>query len=332
MPDKKIEMFKIDIKEIRKFEDLPFSLYMKIGSTEIKFVKRFCTSETIDQDAIERYIRDDVIFLYANKDYEDAYESLKIEKDPALVNNPNLTTEQAISLAAKGYKASTTLLNDYGFHSSSTELVMNTVSSVITEFHKHKKVSAPLNLLLSSNGSRPFQHGLMTTLIGCKYISLFESEDETQNLFQKFASAGLLCDMSINDSYDKIRLNTTDKLEAENISSIEKDLIRDHALTSSNIAKSIPKLPSEISEIVLHHHGSATGKGFNHVISPSVSNLTMAFIIIQRFVTNLFDDLYIELKPIKMNNIVDELYDIFPQKTLTPIVDNLKNLFIQEGK
>ncbi len=176
----------------------------------------------------------------------------------------------------------------------------------------------------SSKISYGYTHSYMGCLLLLSIIDKFSwGKDQTKN---KILYLALFHDLSLHS--DRLIKAHHSEVERAKLSEFDMSIINAHADASAIVLETMIKSSQEVPLIVRGHHGMRNGKGFPVSLTVGITPLTMAYIVVEDFVTRFLDKLEKEEDVTKemMLAITEELKGKYTKLTYADVAQELQNV------
>lgn len=277
---------KVDIHEFKEFKISPCNVYLKIFKQQgEKFLLRFKANEEIDLNRVSSYIDNGLEELYVQeKDYEyfkNGHSNKMIKK----LNLKFLTNEHRATNTQEAYKNLVKNLKEEGFNSRNIELVdgvIDSISKISKSMSNSNKIKKHLEYLLSMPQKEGYLHNHLTAIVSTAIAEKLSWG--SQQHAEKLAFASMFHDIDIIENEKYISIRTNEEISNLNFDKLDIEKVKMHALNSSLFMQDFPKLPLGVESIILQHHGSVNGVGFQEKIDPNkLSMLSLIFMVAEEF-------------------------------------------------
>lgn len=302
----------------------PFDIFVRINSREgsYKFIKRFRKDIDIEGDDLLNLQKSGIEAIYCKgSEFEEYRKARKEHKD---------TVRPLLAQAQKGYNKTLAALRDGDLSERTKSLVKDGIDELIHISNKYEDLNSFLNRLLDMHGAILFQHINMTAILTCEMLK--QNDLIQDELKQDIITAAYLHNLTISDDLDYLMINTNQELELRSYTDKVMEQINSHAKDACEVAKKLDFVSERALDLIRCHHGNLSGIGFEDEIPQDLDMNARAFIVAERFTSNLLDDFYQPDSNIQIKQMVDELSTIFLDSKTAITVKRLKDVFINEAK
>jgi response regulator RpfG family c-di-GMP phosphodiesterase len=197
---------------------------------------------------------------------------------------------------------------------------------MVKNFESSPEMSNLLHKVINSQCGLLFQRCHMTSVVASEIIKNLSFNDPA--FYHKMAYASFFHDITLADSEELSKINSFDELENANLNEEKWNMVFNHAKDAALLIKKHPEAPQGADEIIRHHHGTLSGKGFSSAID-NLPDLSKIFIIAHHFVLELvqFKESGGEPKP-----ITEELYKRYPGPAMAIIIKSLEKTLKKKTK
>jgi len=201
-------------------------------------------------------------------------------------NNQELSLIDRMKLNSESYEVLLNIFKHSTFDKFNIEIVKSLIKSTDVTAKSITEKKQLFSLVKSEKLSYGYCHLLLTYYFIIQVIDKFSwSKDQSKN---KILYLAVFHDLALhNDRLIKMHhhyLTDKSKLTPE-----EDFLILNHAQEAADRLEIIVKAPLELTSIIKEHHGMKSGKGIPDSLSFSLSPLMMAHIVVEDFVTEIYE-------------------------------------------
>jgi len=260
--DASADFCKIAIDQFISGRIIKFEIFVRLGDS--KYTKIAHEGEDVALDRVLAFKGKGVEFLYVKKEDFAKYVGFNLTLSRAVKNSKTIPHEKKILLARHASEVIMENLfvngvDEEGFEQAKE--ITETTLGLLSESPQCFDLLAAL----SANGDPLYTHSLGVSLFGAM-IARQIGWGSPVTLF-KVSTAGLLHDIGLKEIDSAITGKQRSSLSHEEVM-----LLESHPARSARILGSIPSIPSDILQIVLHHHESCAGHGYPSNLSRSKIN------------------------------------------------------------
>jgi hypothetical protein len=251
----------VDLSLVYDIES-PCDLYIKIGSTEVQFIKRVSAFEHLDEQLYQKLIGFSVSKIYIHNDDKEIFYRAVTNKHVEYLNLPEESLEKTLKFQMDAFKLISQISNELTLDHKIIEITNAAIDSVQKTLLAQVQYSKIIQTIINQKQSIHFQVFYLTNLISC---SLLKREDfELENSLEKYVRASLFCDLGLEK--EKIFfINSKDELEKmleqDKITIQQFKKVNEHARLNSLRLDPLENENSAASNLILHHHGTPSGIG-----------------------------------------------------------------------
>ncbi|MBC7539143.1 MAG: hypothetical protein H7281_09995 [Bacteriovorax sp.] len=263
--------------------EIDFSVYSRIKKSDgFEYNKKFSSGSKISRSEIER------VLLRSGKDLYIAHGEVK--KASALLNGlflerfqtPNLSWFERMKINSDSFEILLDLFKNSSFDKYNVEIIKELIKSLDIMVKAPEVMTIFLTGLKANKLSYGYTHSFLSFYLMMQIVDHFPwSKDQSKN---KLLYLSLFHDLNLN-SDRLIKLHHNYSQESKNLPDEEKNIMLRHAEASANVLEGIVKAPKELTALIKEHHGLKSGKGFIDTLSIAITPTSMAFIVIEGFVT-----------------------------------------------
>jgi hypothetical protein len=262
---------------------IEFTVYSRIKKGDsFEYHKKINGGTKISQAEIDR------ILLRSGKEL--FIESQEVQKAQVFLNgkflspfkNPDLSMNDRMKLNSDCFEILLDLFKSSAFNKSNIEIIKEIIKSIDLLAH------APdaLNIFLSGHNLKKLSYGYAHSFLAFYFLLKLADyfswgKEQSKN---KLLYLSLFHDLSLH-SDRLIKLHHNYVNESKNLTEEEKEIMFTHAESTALVLESIVKAPKEMTSLIKEHHGLKSGKGFVEGLSLAIAPTSMAFIVIEDFVT-----------------------------------------------
>ncbi len=238
-----------------------------------------------------------------------------------------LSLLERMKVNSESFEVLLNIFKHSSFDKFNIEIVKNLIKSIdqtIKAIHETKEV---LLLVKGEKLSYGYCHLLLTYYFLMKIIDKFPwSKDQSKN---KILYLSVFHDLALHNDR-LIKMHHHYFIEKGKLTPEEDLLILNHAQEAADRLEIIVKAPIELTSIIKEHHGMKSGKGLPDSLSYSLSPLMMGHIVVEDFVTQLFE--FVLANPEasydeKVKEIFIELAKKYQKLTYQEVLNELELLF-----
>lgn len=236
-----------------------------------------------------------------------------------------VSIQERMQLNSDAYEILLEVFKNSTIDKYSVEIIKETLKSMDLLLNSPSPFEA---FLVGIKNLKNLSYGYIHSYMGCLLLlSIMDkfpwSKDQSRN---KILYLALFHDLALHSD----RLIKAHHSPAERAKLSEDDLavVNNHADAAATILESIIKSSKDVPAIVREHHGMRSGKGFLDSLSLGITPLTMAYIVVEDFVTrylekNEKEEVTKELRAV----ILEELKNKYVKLTYADIAAELSNFF-----
>ncbi|MAE59574.1 MAG: hypothetical protein CME69_11875 [Halobacteriovorax sp.] len=305
-------------------------IYIKIQKTDgDQFVKRINAGDAIDKDSVKKYQDMNLDFFYVEReDFEKIIDQILSETLKGIVI-ANKSKESTIEVTGDSFEITQNILDEFGVRASTVRVARATIKSILNSVSSNKKLSALLKEVLNNEASYSFKRSFLNTLFFneiAPHLGWGKGNQLNQTI-EKFAFVSFFHDCYLRDE-KLLRINWKDDLDATNFTNAEYELLDMHANKAATLLQQIPNCPSDVDVIIRQHHGTNNGVGFADKLTVSISPISVVFIVIEAFSTEILNTLY-DKKKLNIKDVFAILNERFTLSSYNKILELLKNMVMR---
>jgi HD-GYP domain-containing protein (c-di-GMP phosphodiesterase class II) len=253
---------KIAIDQFVSGRIIKFEIFIRLADD--KYTKIAHEGEDVALNRVLAFKGKGVDFLYVKKEDFAKYVGFNLTLSRAVKNSRTIPHEKKILLAQH---ASAVIMENLFVNGVDEEGFKQAKEITETTLRLLSESPQCFDLLeaLSANGDPLYTHSLGVSLFAAM-IAKQVGWSSPVTLF-KISTAGLLHDIGLKEIDSAITGKQRSSLNREEVA-----LLESHPSRSAKILGSIPSIPSDILQIVLHHHESCVGRGYPSNLSRSKIN------------------------------------------------------------
>ena len=299
----------------------PCDIYLYEAEND-RFYKRFTGGYAIDLDRLKKdrdaglkevFILSDFRLELTNKITDQLLE--KMNKGEMENDERKKVTDRAMTIIGSQFRE--------------TELTENTVKLAHASIQSLQKIvgdnaelSTLLKNLVKESTSYRFKHCQL--LIYFSNIAIDNMQWGTKEHKDKMAFSVFFHDLFLYND-EEAMIERDEEIEALVADKLEGERIKSHALLASEKISKFPRSPLGADQIVLQHHGSRGGKGYNQSPGPDLAPLTQVFLVCEALAKKVLfyeqgDDFMMAVK-----QSLKELEDQFKRASYRKIVYALQD-------
>ncbi len=291
---------------------------IKKTATDFQFVKRIHNGDGISKALIKRYVEQGLEAFYISKDHHRNFAIFLSNRLVEKMESPSIDDNQKIQIMGESFDIAINDIVTMGFNSETVQLTDTIIENMIKNFKKSPEMSGLLHKVINSKTGTLYQKSHMTSIVACEMTKNLKYNDE--KAFEKIAFAAFFHDIILADREDLAKINSFKELETAHLNEADWELVFNHANEASQLIKNYPEILPGSDEIIRHHHGSFTGKGFSNDIE-KLPDLSKIFIVANHFV--------LELVRFKQNggqprSVTEELYKRYTSADASIIIRSLE--------
>ncbi len=305
-------------------------IYIKLKKSEgDEFVKRINAGDLIDKDSVRKYKDMKVDYFYVRKsDFEKIIEQILSGALKGVVT-ANQDNKNIIEVTGDSFEISQNFLDDFGVKASTVRVARATIKSMLKSVSTNKKLSKILKEIMQDESSYSFKRSFLNTLFFNEILPYLGWGKGTQvnQIIEKIAYVSFFHDCYLRDE-KLLRINWKDELDLTNFSETEYEIIDMHANNAATLLQQIPNCPSDVDVIIRQHHGTSNGVGFADKLTSSISPITIVFIVIEAFSTEILNQLT-DKKKLNIKEVFTVLNERFPLTSYNKHLELLKNMVMK---
>jgi hypothetical protein len=275
---------------------IDFDVYTRVKKgSGFEYNKKILTNTKIIRTDIERILIRSGNLYVSQKEYSKANAFL-CGHFLRRFKSPNLSLLDRMKLNSDSYEILLDLFKTSAFDKYNVEIIKELIKSIDLLM----KASDALTTYLTAQNIHKlcygYTHGYLTLYFLFQIVDRFPwSKDQSKN---KLLYLSLFHDLNLN-SDRMIKLHHHYATENKNFSEEEKHTMIVHADAAASVLENIVKAPKELTALIREHHGIKSGKGFMDGLSIAITPASMAFIVIEDFVTHYL----VALEKLEVNKI-----------------------------
>lgn len=322
------EEAKVDLKPdyspigIQYFFDIdhtPCDVYIRIkkSNAEFKFVKRLHEQDSFTPNDIKKYMDQGLKNFYIPRDYQQYFVTFVTNSMIKKLEEDKLPLIERLGVNSNAYNIVREHIQKIGFTQEINELAEANINSMISSIQEAPQLATLLKMILSSKVSYAYQKSHIICVIG-NFILSKQSWFEERHL-QMFTHLAFFADITLK-SNKQLKINSSEELDASDLSPKEKLEVINHASNASKIIKDFSKTSDYLELIVRQHQGRSDGLGFNSDPEDDIHPLARVFIISDAFVKMMLDP----GSPTNKKEILTILYMQFTKNNFQKIIKVLE--------
>lgn len=261
---------------------MDFSLYSRVKKGDgFEYNVKIAANSKITKSDIDRMLVRVGRELYvSHDDYKRANEVLS-GFFLARFKNPQMSMLERMQLNSDAYEILLDVFKNGTLDKFSVEIIKELLKSIDHLLKLPNSLEAFFVGLKNLKLSYGYNHSYMGCILLLSIVDKFSwSQEQSRN---KILYLALFHDLSLHSD----RLIRAHHYPAERAKLSEEDtaVVNAHADAAASILETIIKSSKEVPSIIREHHGMRSGKGFPESLSLGISSLTMAYIVIEDFVT-----------------------------------------------
>lgn len=296
-------------------KDLAYQLYVQQGE-EINFEK---IKKDVEGGMRNLYLKDEDLIPFLN---------IMLERFDHSIDASALSPKELVFSAREMHLQAINVLTALGNNTTFSDLVENSINTIVHAWIKKHRLSRLLNMVMHSEGTLLFQHFSITAILSCEMERLRKGSIDPSTI-EKLTYAAFLHDISISYNFFLTQITSEKLLKNAHISHYDYQRVLSHAKDSAELAKGLD-VPDGVQEIILHHHGSADGIGFNTHFAPLISPLAHILSIAEIFSFSLLHEQYNSTREVNVTKIIKELSLQFSGTPSAAYLHLLKGIFVRE--
>ncbi|MBC7430117.1 MAG: HD domain-containing protein [Bacteriovorax sp.] len=193
-----------------------------------------------------------------------------------------LTPFDRMLLNSESYEILLNVFKDSSFTKYSIEIIKELIKSINILLNSTGSLEAFFIGMKQKNLSYGYCHSYLSGFFIFKILENFSwKKDQSKN---KILYLALFHDLALHNNR-LIEAHHNLAKEFAKLSDAEKQVLNSHADVSASILEKIVKAPKELTLLIREHHGLKQGNGFPESLSLGIGPLSMAWIVIEDFVT-----------------------------------------------
>ncbi len=308
---------------VKYFLNLDYScsdVFIRIrkSPTEFQFIKRIHKGDPYLKESIHRYLEQGLEYFFVPESEQKQFSIFLSNKLVEKMENPNHNLATRIQLMGDSYEVATKEIIRLGFNSETIQLTESIIANMIKNFTLDNEMANLLHKVINSKTGNLFQRCHMISIVANECMRNLKIKD--MSIYEKIAFASFFHDILFLDKEQLSKINSQKELDEADLSEGDWDLVFTHALETAQFIQRHPEIPYGIDEIIKHHHGSSSGKGFSESID-TLPDVSQIFIIAHQFVHQLFAFKEGGGRP---SPIVDELFKKYTAPEAIIIIKSLE--------
>ncbi len=267
------------------FEELvDFSVYSRIKKGDgFEYIKKINANSKLSLTELERLLLRCGKELYIS---DNEFNKANIFLNGFFLErfkNSNLSQMERITLNSDSFEILLDLFKYSSLNKHNVEIIKELIKSMDIQSHDPDALNSFLAGLKSKKISYGYSHAFLSYFLLLKIADHFPwVNDHSKN---KLLYLSLFHDLSLNTDR-LIKLHHNYIHEIKNLNEEEKEIMFAHADNSAKVLETIVKAPLELATLIREHHGFKNGKGHTEGLSIAISPTSMAFVVIEDFVTH----------------------------------------------
>lgn len=242
----------IDIEDFLAGKNIEYSIYIQLQKT--KYVKLANKGEDLDLDRVVSLKNKGIRHLWLKKEDFDKYQKMSLALAKAVTETGKLPIEKKRRILNHACAVAAEKMRLVGVNEASITESQNLLTLAMENLCQ---VQGGLDLAetIESAGPTPYSHAVTVASL-CALITQVMGWSSLKNIVA-LTLGGFLHDIGLNETDPDLFLKDPEKMTDK-----EKGIYRNHPMMGSRKIAEMPKMPREISAIVLQHHENSMGTGF----------------------------------------------------------------------
>lgn len=299
--------YPIEIEHFLIMEKTVCDVYIEIknnrgSKTGTRFIKRLMKDYKYPQNVIQEYIDKGMTHLHILSDYRLEFINDMTNSFIDVMKSDTATLDRKMQATGKVQQIFNEQFNAEGFTEAAEQLAKEAIKSIDGIVSSTKNLKDLLSNLLKNQNSYQYVHCQSLALVADKVIDNMEwgSKEQKEKLnFIIFMHDSLLQ----NDIEAKI--STNEELDGAGLDEEATHRVNNHAAKIAEQIQEMDSMPFGTDTIIMQHHGSRNGIGFNQDPPNNLSPLAILFYICEEFVNVVLNTEPDQVDPKK---IIERIY------------------------
>lgn len=309
---------KINTNRLLNFEKIPCDCFIKLSDD--KYIRVLKENELDFQTIILKYQEKKIRYFYIrHQDYPSLTKYIATSISSKLTDK-QINSKDRIDIEFASIDFVFEEIENLGISKDVIETIDNVVESNILIIKKQPKLFSLIKNIMKDRDYR-YEHGLLASYLSGAIAT--QMEWNTESTLQKLSFAGILHDLSIEDStlccLHDLRPDHS-KITAE-----QKKFLNLHTIKVSQMIKdSKSSFPADIDTIIMSHHENEDGTGYPRKLNSSnLSPMACIFIIAKDFAKKIYEK---KTSHLDILDIIDEFQIKYENGNFKKPVESLISL------
>lgn len=274
--------YPVNLVAIQELKSAPTNIYrLKNGNYELWKAK----ATEFKENEIKDLVLSGTSNAYVNKMDRLTFINGSSRAISEILLKENLNRENLSKVAEAAMNNAVFLLKEVGMTEVAVENSRNAIKSISNIIQSTPGIDDMMALISKSKDSYLYRHCLLLSMLGHHTIGHLEWGNKEQK--GKVAFAAFFHDITIPEDA-LCTIHSTEELKAANLSTEDFKKVERHAYQACEVLAKYPDLPFGADNIILQHHGSLNGIGFqDDHLDNRVSPLAIAFRVVEDYVDQL---------------------------------------------
>ena len=236
--------------------------------------------------------------------------------------NEEMTGKERVETTGVAFENVCSLVKTVGMSDEVVKMAKVVVKSVVNIASSSHGLSDLIEIFEESKESYLYLHSLLISVVSYQVIGAMGWGNEEQKI--KLAFAALFHDITIPEQR-LCKIHSQEELERAGLGEEDKKAVLCHAYHAAELVKSVSHLPFGVDTIIIQHHGSLNGVGFEREEQDvRLSKLAMVFLVAEEYCDSLIEE---GVEIFQHERAIKKLENRYIRKDFRQIVDALNRVF-----
>jgi hypothetical protein len=276
--------YPIEIDHFLVMEKTVCDVYFERANTKgtgVRYIKRIMKDFKYPHDIIREFKEGGMTHLYILSDYRLEFINAMTNDFINMMKSKEASTIQKMAATGRVQQIFNEKFNADGFTEEAEKIAKEAIQSITALLSSSKNLKELLDNLLANQNSHMYIHCQSIAYVADKVIDNMEWGSKEQK--EKLNFIIFMHDSVLQNDLEAT-IKSEEELDSSSLDDTAKERVRTHASKIAAKFQELSHLPFGSDTIIMQHHGTRNGIGFNPEPPNNLSPLAIVFFVCEQFI------------------------------------------------